>query len=223
MARTKKTHPGTPPKGRKAKPAAGSSKPPSQRPKRKVGDPDIKDPDYVEDVELRRGRSRTVTNAAERPKRSSPRKDSMGFIDPDAIDPEAYEDVIAQPELDPPPFEPTTTKNRSPIAIVKRFLQRSAQEAVQQQLAGVYASLIRSPNPPDPTNIPGAATAAAATTDEVTGYDGLGIGDDDYIVEKDVEQYDEFGIVQSKVFLPMRNRQLICHTIGTQMICVDKN
>ena len=199
MARTKKTHPGTPPKGRKAKPPAGSRKPPSQRPKRKVGDPDIKDPDYVEDVELRRGRSRIVTNAAERPKRSSPRKDSMGFIDPDAIDPEAYEDVA--PVLDPAPFLPTTTKNRSPIAIVKRFLQRSAQEAVQQQQAGVYASLIRSPNPPDPTNIPGAATAAAATTDEVTGYDELGIGDkgigdDDYVMEKDVEKYDEFGIVK---------------------------
>ncbi len=87
----------------------------------------------------------------------------------------------------------------------------------------MYASLVGSPNAPDPRNIPAAATAAAATTDEVTGYDGLGIGDDDYIVEKDVEQYDEFGIVQSKVFLPMRNRQLICHTIGTQMICVDKN
>ena len=140
-----------------------------------------------------------MTNAAERPKRSSPRKDSMGFIDPDAIDPEAYEDVA--PVLDPASFKPTTTKNRSPIAIVKRFLQRSAQEAVQQQQAGVYASLIRSPNPPDPTNIPGAATAAAATTDEVTGYDELGIGDkgigdDDYVMEKDVEKYDEFGIVK---------------------------
>ena len=62
MARTKKTHPGTPQKGRgsnstaqgrnKAKPAAGSRKPPSQRPKRKFGDPDLKDPDYV-DVELK--------------------------------------------------------------------------------------------------------------------------------------------------------------------------
>ena len=163
MANTKKTHPGTPPKGKghKAKPAAGSRKPPSQRPKRKVADPD-----HVEGVELRRGRSRTVTNAAERPKRSSPRKDSMGFIDPDAIDPEAYEDVIAQPELDPPPFEPTTTKNRSPIAIVKRFLQKKAQEAVQQQLAGVYAYLMGSPHPPDPTNIPGAATAGAAAADD---------------------------------------------------------
>jgi hypothetical protein len=157
MANTKKTHPGASPncKGRKAKPAAGSRKPPSQRPKRKVADPDLKDPDYVEGVELRRGRSRTVTNAAERPKRSSPRKDSMDFIDLDAIDPEAYEDVIADPdpELVPPPFQ---------IAIVKRFLQKKAQEAVQQQLAGVYASLIGSPHPPDPTNIPGAATAGAA-------------------------------------------------------------
>ncbi len=138
MANTKKTHPGTPPKGkgRTAKPAAGSHrKPPSQRPKMKVADPDLKDPDYVEGVELRRGRSRTVTNAAERPKRSLPRKDSMGFIDPDAIDPEAYEDVITEPELDPAPFElePTTkTKHCSPIAIVKRFLQKKAQEAVQQ-------------------------------------------------------------------------------------------
>ncbi len=88
MANTKKTHPGTPPKGKgcKAKPAAGSRKPPSQRPKRKVAHPDLKDPDYVEGVELRRCRSRTVTNAAECPKRSSPPKDSMGFIDPDAID-----------------------------------------------------------------------------------------------------------------------------------------
>ena len=209
MANTKKTHPGTPPKGkgRKAKPAAGSRKPPSQRPKRKVADPDLKDCDYVESVELRRGRSRTVTNAAERPKRSSPRKDSMGFIDPDAIDPEAYEDVIAQPELDPPPFKPTTTKNRSPIAIVKRFLQKKGQEAVQQQLAGVYASLMGSPHPPDPTYIPGAATAgaAAAADDEMTGYgDGLvigdeGIGEDDYVVEKDAERYDQYGIVKINV------------------------
>lgn len=152
-----------------------------------------------------------MTNAAERPKRSSPRKDSMGFIDPDAIDPEAYEDVIAEPELVPPPFEPTTTKNRSPIAIVKRFLQKKAQEAVQQQLAGVYASFMGSPHPPDPTNIPGAAAtagaaaaaAATSTDDNMTGYsDGLVIGaegiigDDDYVVEKDVERYDEFGIVK---------------------------
>jgi hypothetical protein len=68
----------------------------------------------------------------------------MGFIDPDALDPDAYEDdaELDVAELDPAPFEPTKTKNRSPIAIVKRFLQRSAQEAVQQQLAGVYASLV---------------------------------------------------------------------------------
>ena len=133
--------------------------------------------------------------AAERPKRTSPRKDSMGFIDPDEIDPDAYEDVA---ELDPAPFEPTNTKHSSPIAIVKQFLQRSAQEAVQQQLAGVYASLVQSPNPPDPTNIPGAATAAAATTDEVTGYDdGLGIGDDDYVMEKDAEQTMSLGLSKS--------------------------
>ncbi len=31
----------------------------------------------------------------------------------------------------------------------------------------------------------------------MTGYDdGLGIGNDDYVMEKDVEQYDEFGIVK---------------------------
>jgi hypothetical protein len=120
----------------------------------------------------------------------------------------------------------TNTKNRSPIAIIKQFLQRSAQEAIQQQLAGVYASLVRSPNPPDPTNIPGAATAAAPTTDEVTGYDDeLGIGDNDYVMEKDVEQYNEFGI---KVNLNYNDdsdfayHQLICHIIGTEMICVDE-
>jgi hypothetical protein len=125
----------------------------------------------------------------------------MGFIDPDAIDPEAYEDVA--PVLDPAPFKPTTTKHRSPIAIVKRFLQRSAQEAVQQQLAGVYTSLVGPQNPPDPRNIPAEATAAAATADEeVTGLDdGLGIGDegigdDDYVMEKDVDKYDEFQIVK---------------------------
>ena len=161
MARTKKTHPGTPQKGRgsnstgrgKAKPAA-SRKPPLQRPKRKnLDNPDDKDPDYVE---LRRGRSRTETNkdsetAAERPKRTSPRKDSMGFMNPDEIDPDAFEDDYT--ELDPVPFESSNTnkKSRSPIAIVKRFLQRSAEEAVQQQLAGVYASLVGPPNPPDPT------------------------------------------------------------------------
>ena len=115
MARTKKTHPGTPQKGRgsnstaqgcnKAKPAAGSRKPPSQRPKRKFIDPDLNNPDYV-DVELRWGWSRTETNkdsetAAERPKRTSPWKDSMGFINPDEIDPDAYEDEST--ELDPAP------------------------------------------------------------------------------------------------------------------------
>jgi hypothetical protein len=181
MARTRKTHPSTPQKGQgsnstaqgrnKAKPAAGSRKPPSQRPKRKLDDPDLIDPDYV-DVELRWGRSRRETNkdseiAAERPMRTLPWKDSMGFINPDEIDPDAYED---ESELVP------AKQSRSPMAIVKRFLQRSAQEAVQQQLAGVYASLVGPPNPPDPRNIPGAATAAAATTDEVTGYDGSGIG-----------------------------------------------
>jgi hypothetical protein len=60
----------------------------------------------------------------------------------------------------------------------------------------VYASLVGPPNPPDPRNIPAVATAAAATTDEVA-YDGLGIGDDDYVVEQDVEQYNEFGIIKS--------------------------
>ncbi len=103
--------------------------------------------------------------------------------------------------LHPAPFEFSNTnkQSHSPIAIVKQFLQRSAQEAVQQQLAGVYASLVGPPNPPDPRNIPAAATAAAATTDEVAGYNGLGIGNNDYVVEKDVEQYDEFGIVKSNL------------------------
>ena len=120
----------------------------------------------------------------------------MGFINPDEIDPYAYEDESI--ELDPAPFESTNTnkQSRSPIAIVKRFLQRSAQEAVQQQLAGVYASLVGPPNHPDPRNIPAAASAAAATTDDVAGYDGLGISDDDNVVEKGVEQYNEFGIVK---------------------------
>ena len=114
MAHTKKTHPGTPQKGRgsnstakgrgKAKPVAGSRKPPSQRPKRKyLDDSDPKDPDYAE---LRWGWSRTETNkdsetAAERPKRTSPWKDSMGFMNPDEIDPDAYEDEST--ELDPAP------------------------------------------------------------------------------------------------------------------------
>jgi hypothetical protein len=63
----------------------------------------------------------------------------------------------------------------------------------------VYASLVGPPNPKDPGNIPASATAAAATTDEVVRYDGLGIGDDDYVVEKDVEQYNEFGILKSNL------------------------
>ncbi len=62
----------------------------------------------------------------------------------------AYED---ESELVP------AKQSRSLIGIVKQFLQRSAQDAVQQQLAGVYASLVGPPNPPDPRNIPGAATA----------------------------------------------------------------
>jgi hypothetical protein len=133
MARTKKTHPGTPQKGRgsnstaqgrrTAKPAAGSRKPPSQRPKRKqIDDPDPKDPDYVE---LRRGRSRTEATdkdsdtAGERPKRTLPRKDSLGFLDPDEIDPDAYEDE--ETEIEAAPLKTSNTKNqrRSPIAIVK--------------------------------------------------------------------------------------------------------
>jgi len=135
----------------------------------------------------------------------------MGFMNPDEIDPDAFEDDYT--ELDPVPFESSNTnqKSRSPIAIVKRFLQRSAEEAVQQQLAGVYASFMGSPHPPDPTNIPGAAAtagaaaaaAATSTDDNMTGYsDGLVIGDegiigdDDHVVEKDVERYDEFGIVK---------------------------
>jgi hypothetical protein len=123
----------------------------------------------------------------------------MGFINPDEIDPDAYEDESIK--LDPAPFESTNTnrQSHSPIPIVKRFLQRSAQDAVQQQLAGAYASLVGPPNPPDPRNIPAAATSAAATTDFVAGYDGLGIGDDDYVVEKGVEQYNEFGIVKSNL------------------------
>ncbi len=143
MARTKKTLRIGVGSAERAKPAGGSWKPPTQRGKSKtLPDPDNKDAD---DVELRCGRSKTEKEkesdtTAVRPKRSSPRKDSMGFIDPDQIDEDAFEE---------------------------------AERAVEKQLVGVYACLVGLPNPPDPRNIPAAATAAAATTDEGSGEFGI--------------------------------------------------
>jgi hypothetical protein len=175
MARTKKTLRIGVGSAKRAKPAGGSRKPPTQWGKSKtLPDPDDNDAD---DVELRCGRSKTekekesVTMAV-RPKRNSPWKDSMGFIDPDQIDEDAFEE---------------------------------AERAVEEQLAGVYACLVGLPNPPDPRNIPTAATAAAAATDEGSGEFGIGIGDDEgigkdeYVVEKDVDQYNDLGIIKSNL------------------------
>jgi hypothetical protein len=92
---------------------------------------------------------------------------------------------------------PNTNKNWSPIAIVLQFIQRSAERAVQEQLAGIYACLAGPPNPNhDPDNIPMAATAAAAANVEGAGEFGIGIGndegigDDEYVVEKNVDDND---------------------------------
>ncbi len=88
--------------------------------------------------------------------RHSPRKDEMGYIDPDHIDQDAYEEDKATAD---------ESKNKSPSAIAtyQDFIHRSALRAVQEHLAGVYACLA---GPADqitePDNIPHVATAAAA-------------------------------------------------------------
>ncbi len=66
----------------------------------------------------------------------------MGFINPNQIDEDAFEEdrrpLFLEDEA-APLESPNTNKIRSPIAIVRRYIQRSAERAVQEQLAGVYA------------------------------------------------------------------------------------
>ncbi len=79
---------------------------------------------------------------------------------------------------------------------------------------------------PEPDYIPPVATAAAATAverpgdavarDLQFGYEaghGEGIGEDEYVVEKSVDEYNEMGTV----ILPMRSQHLTCPTLGTTM------
>jgi hypothetical protein len=213
IARTKKTNSATPQKcprdsnsrrtaersAKGAKPAAGSLKPPTQRGKSKtLPDPDNKDPDYVE---LRRGRSKDkekdkgAAEAHPKSNSNSPRKDSMGFIDPNQIDEDAFKGDRRPLFLDDeaaPLESPNTNKIWSPTAIVRQYIQRSAERAVQKQLAGMYACLV-GPRNPDPDNIPTVATAGAgagaaaaddAAEDVAVGRQlgfGIGIGHDEGI------------------------------------------
>ncbi len=95
-------------------------------------------------------------------------------------------------------------------------MEKDVDEYNQEQLAGVYACLI-GPRNPDPDNIPtvvtagaGASAAAAdnAAEDVAVGQQlgfGIGIGhdegigDDEYVVEKDVDEYNELGIIKSNI------------------------
>jgi hypothetical protein len=89
--------------------------------------------------------------------RHSPRKDEMGYIDPDCIDQDAYEDEEATVD---------ESKNKSPIAIAifQDFIHRPASRAVQKHLAGVYACLVAPTEQiPEPDKTPPVGTAAAAT------------------------------------------------------------
>ncbi len=140
--------------------------------------------------------------------RHSPRKDEMGYIDPDHIDEDVYEEHNVTVDESP-------SKNKSPsaIAIFQDFIHRSASRAVQEHLAGVYACLAGPADRiPEPDNIPPVATAAAATAferpgdavarDLQFGYEAghdEGIGDDKYVVEKSVDEYNEIGIVKSNI------------------------
>jgi hypothetical protein len=84
---------------------------------------------------------------------------------------------------------------------------------MENSLVRVYASLMSS-SIADPENIPPAAPAAAignaATTaassgresdgaDEVHEQFEFGIGDDKYVVEKNVQQYNKFGVIRSSI------------------------
>ncbi len=140
----------------------------------------------------------------------------MGDIDPDHIDNDAYKEEggIVFLEDEGTSLKSPKPKDQSPIAIVHQFIQRSAERAVQNHLARVYACLMSPPNA-DPDNIPTVATAAAAAVamedivPTALSYGGegddvgdnsvqnleLGIGDDEFVAERNVDQYNEFGII----------------------------
>jgi hypothetical protein len=129
----------------------------------KSSDPEDKDPDYQEVPSL--GRSRiSVKNAARaKSNRQFSRTDEMGYIDPDHIDQDVYEEHKA-------PVDESKNKSPSAIAIFQDFIHRSASRAVQEHLAGVYACLAGPADQiPEPDNIPLVATAAAATAVERPG------------------------------------------------------
>ncbi len=119
----------------------------------------------------------------------------MGFIDPNQIDEDAFKGDRRPLFLDDeaaPLESPNTNKIWSPTAIVRQYIQRSAERAVQKQLAGMYACLV-GPRNPDPDNIPTVATAGAgagaaaaddAAEDVAVGRQlgfGIGIGHDEGI------------------------------------------
>ena len=159
------------------------------------------------DYEPHRGRSkRSPTDIDDGSHRSSrtktPPKDMLGFINPDHIARDVFDKDIVDKTGEEDGAGSRTTKSCTPIAILRRFIQRSAERADRMEncLAGVHASLM-SPSIADPENIPPAATATAignaATTaassggesdgaDEVRKQLEFGIGDDKYVVEKNV-------------------------------------
>jgi hypothetical protein len=172
------------------------------------------------DYEPHRGRSkRSPTDIDDRSHRSSktetPPKDMLGFINPDHIARDVFDEDIVDKTGEEDGAGSRTTKSRTPIAILHHFIQRSAERANRMEncLAGVYASLM-SPSIADPENIPPAATAAAignaATTVVSSGRESdgagevreqleFGIGDDKYVFEKNVQQYNKFGVIRSSI------------------------
>jgi hypothetical protein len=145
----------------------------------------------------------------------TPPKDMLGFINPDHIARDVVDKDIVDKTGEEDGAGSRTSKSCTPIAILRCFIQRSAERADRMEncLAGVYASLM-SPSIADPENIPPAATAMAignaATTaasigresdgaDEVREQLEFGIGDDKYVFEKNVQQYNKFGVIRSSI------------------------
>jgi hypothetical protein len=133
---------------------------------------------------------------------------------------------------------PSKNKSPSAIAIFEDFIHRSASRAVQEHLTGMYACLAGPADRiPEPDNIPPVATAAAATAVEIPGdavardlqfgYEaghGEGLGEDEYVVEKSVDEYNKIGIVKSNInydedsdFANEKPAFETCPTLGTTM------
>ena len=117
-----------------------------------------------------------------------------------------------------------TSPKQKAMAKLKRFMnlhgnsrQPSPMEGVDQ---GAY-DILMAPHSQDPPNVPTAAAAAGASRhlyddedeyndeDEVDRHalersimnevEGMGMGDDDYVAESNVDDYDELGIVKSNI------------------------